>query len=857
MLMCLSAEGQSDYAPYFYDNGPSSSNGNMALFSISEDTAVGSQIYVLNGSDPEGDPVRYGLTFQMGSKEYFRADPKSGNVTLILELDRETQDEISALVSITDGRNKVVENVRVFVTDANDQAPEFQNLPYIVDVAEDVAAGSSIYRVRARDKDLGSGGSVSYSLQPPASSKFTVDAHSGILRVKAGERLDYESAPAHFVTVLAKDGGGKYKGKHQVLTSTATVTLHVLDAQDTPPSFVGRPYFGYVYEVSVPGSEILTVYARDGDRGNPNPIYYSIVGGGDGVFDINGTSGCITLATQPSLLKKELYEIQVKASEVGGDSLLREQDTAVVTVRVVDLNNHPPTFYGEDGPQSQFQVTMSEHPPSGEILRGFKITVNDSDQGANAKFKLRLVGPGRVLRVVPQTVLNEAQVTIIVEDASGIDYEKGPTLSFKLLAVELDTPERFSATADIVINLLDTNDNTPKFTSDYYIAGVAENSPGGASVFTVAADDPDSGPWGQVKYSIYGPGSDLFSIQPSTGLISTQPWTSLDAEVRSKFNFYVKAEDSEGKYGLAEVFVTVLDVNDHSPEFDDPPLEKTMVIGTPIKVEAMDEDAESPNNVLEYRILSADPDDAFEMDARTGEIRLKPYITSMEIVRNITLQKDCKWSLVVQARDCGSPSFSATAVVNVDITEATPLKGPVAAFLMRSRDNPMRALGALTFVISLSVGATVLVSTAIYYMRNAKSQNRVTPVRRIIRRRPGRRQPRTFDALAFGFGRPSEKFLARDPEGSPERESGAPRTRRPPPPPPPCAPCLPPPDPTATGAPERFRAVVPTISGVLASKGSRKGKRGARKEGNVSSALVSELKMKLEQKMRENNQGYF
>lgn len=51
-----------------------------------------------------------------------------------------------------------------------------------------------------------------------------------------------------------------------------------------------------------------------------------------------------------------------------------------VTVRVVDLNNHPPTFYGENGPQNKFEVTMHEHPPAGEILRGFKITVNDSDQ---------------------------------------------------------------------------------------------------------------------------------------------------------------------------------------------------------------------------------------------------------------------------------------------------------------------------------------------------------------------------------------------------------------------------------------------------------------------------------------------
>lgn len=37
----LFPQGQSDYAPHFYDNGPSSTNGNMALFSISEDTPVG------------------------------------------------------------------------------------------------------------------------------------------------------------------------------------------------------------------------------------------------------------------------------------------------------------------------------------------------------------------------------------------------------------------------------------------------------------------------------------------------------------------------------------------------------------------------------------------------------------------------------------------------------------------------------------------------------------------------------------------------------------------------------------------------------------------------------------------------
>uniref|UniRef100_A0A671Y0G0 Photoreceptor cadherin n=1 Tax=Sparus aurata TaxID=8175 RepID=A0A671Y0G0_SPAAU len=803
-------------------------NGNMALFSISEDTPVGeSRVYILNGTDPEGDPVRYGLTFEQSSKEYFRVDPKSGNVTLVQELDREKQAEISVTVSITDGRNKVVETVRVFVTDANDEPPEFQNLPFIIDIPENKAPGSSIYRVQAVDKDMGSGGSVSYYLQ-----HHLICSNSACL-------------------LFAQDGGGKYKGKHQVLTSTATVTVNLIDSQDMPPSFIGTPYFGYVYEVSVPGSEIFTVYAKDGDQGNPNPIHYSIMNGSDGVFEINSTSGCITLTTYPSLLRNELYEVKVKASEVGPGDKLLDYDITMVTVRVVDLNNHPPTFYGENGPQSKFEVTMYEHPPAGEILRGFKITVNDSDQGANAKFKLRLVGPSRVLRVVPQTVLNEAQVTIIVEDTSGIDYEKGPTISFKLLAVEIDTPERFSAVADIVINLLDTNDNVPKFTSEYYIARVPENSAGGSSVVSVTANDPDSGPWGEVKYTIYGSGSDLFTIHPSSGVISTQPWTTLDAEVRSKYNFYVKAQDSEGKYSLAEVFVTVIDMNDHPPEFDEQLLEKTMIIGTPVRVEAMDEDAESPNNVIEYSIMTADPDNAFDIDPDTGEILLKPYIKSMEIVQNITKQKDCKWSLVVQARDRGSPSFSTTAVVNIDITE-TPLKGPMAAFLMKSRDNPMKALGMVTVIISLLVGVTVLISTAMY-MRNSKS-NRITPARRIIKRRPRDQQPPswTFRMPIIRFHDPADKFLISNIESGPQRGTSNPRPK----PPPPSAPCLPPPPPSNMRPSERPRAV-PTISGALACKGVKKPKSTRRKEGNISSALVSELKMKLEQKINESNQSYY
>lgn len=174
----------------------------------------------------------------------------------------------------------------------------------------------------------------------------------------------------------------------------------------------------------------------------------------------------------------------------------------------------------------------------------------------------------------------------------------------------------------------------------------------------------------------------------------------------------------------------------------------------------------------------------------------------------------------------------------------------MAAFLMRSRDNPIKALGMVIGIISMLVGVTVLISTAIY-MRNSKS-NRIAPVRRIIKKKPKDQQPWTFKMPVIKFNNPANKFLIDNPEMGLQQSSGSPRPK----PPPPRAPCLPPPPPSNTRVSEWQRAV-PTISGALVSRGSKKAKSSRRKEGNISSALVSELKMKLEQKIIENNQGYY
>ncbi|XP_006872514.1 PREDICTED: cadherin-related family member 1 [Chrysochloris asiatica] len=838
-----------NFAPSFFDNGVGSTHGNMALFSLPEDTPVGSHVYTLNGTDPEGDPISYHISFDSSTRSIFSVDPSCGNVTLVEELDREREDEIEAIISISDGLNQVAEKVLILVTDVNDEVPRFIHEPYVVLVPEDTPPGNSIFKVRALDRDTGSGGSVTYFLQNSRATKFSMDRHSGVLRLRAGTTLDYEKARTHFVTVVAKDGGGRLRGANVVFSATTTITVRVEDVQDTAPVFVGMPYYGYVYEDSLPGSEVLTVMAMDGDGGKPNHILYSLVNGSDGAFEINETSGAISVTQNPAQLRREVYELHIQVTEVSSAGLPAAHSMAPVTIRIVDLNNHPPTFYGETGPQNRFELSMFEHPPQGEILRGLKITVNDSDQGANAKFNLRLVGPGGIFRVVPQTVLNEAQVTIIVENSAAIDFEKSTVLTFKLLAIEVNTPEKFSSTADVVIQLRDTNDNVPTFTSHYYIARIPENAPGNSNVVAVTAVDPDTGPWGKVKYSIYGTGSELFLIHPSSGIIYTQPWASLDAETTARYNFYVKAEDLEGRYSLAEVFIALLDVNDHHPQFTQNIQEKTMVLGTPLKIEATDHDAEEPNNLVDYSITHAEPANVFDIDAHTGEIRLKNFIRSLDVLHNITASGDGTWSLEVQAKDRGSPSFSTTALLRIDIIDTETLsRGPMAAFLMQTKDNPMKAVGVLAGVMATVVTITVLVSTATFW-RNRKS-NKVLPVRRVLRQRPSP-APRTvrIEWLKFRRAKAAAKFILKEDapnENCNNRLGGSLLPKAP----------VPPPLPRIVPTMGTASSTVPTVSGSLAPQKTQWSAKPKALGSPIHSSLVSELKQKFEKKSIEKK-AYF
>lgn len=171
----------------------------------------------------------------------------------------------------------------------------------------------------------------------------------------------------------------------------------------------------------------------------------------------------------------------------------------------------------------------------------------------------------------------------------------------------------------------------------------------------------------------------------------------------------------------------------------------------------------------------------------------------------------------------------------------------MGSFLMQSRNKPLQILGMLAGVISLMVIVTVIISTATF-MRNKKS-NRILPNRR-VRRRPKKQRAWDFKNPFKKPENPAEKFRVEEEEREPEvivenvnynnNVSNVVRHW----PPPPCAPSLPPPPPTYT--PEGRQWTVPTVSATVAVRPKKKPVMS--RQDTVNKAMVSELKMRLEQK---------
>ena len=80
---------------------------------------------------------------------------------------------------VTDGHHTVRTTLEVFVTDVNDNAPQFSRQSYQVSLPENTPPWKSVLTVLASDADDGTNAAVTYSMGASSLPSFFIDPLNG------------------------------------------------------------------------------------------------------------------------------------------------------------------------------------------------------------------------------------------------------------------------------------------------------------------------------------------------------------------------------------------------------------------------------------------------------------------------------------------------------------------------------------------------------------------------------------------------------------------------------------------------------------------------------------------------------
>lgn len=150
-----------------------------------------------------------------------------------------------------------------------------------------------------------------------------------------------------------------------------------------------------------------------------------------------------------------------------------------------------------------------------------------------------------------------------------LDREKRSQYSFTVM-LEEKRPSTKITIAEVIINVLDQNDETPVF-SHSYKGTIKENSAPGTQVILkpdkILAIDNDAGNNSIVHYSLSGEGSDFFTVLDSGSVLYTpkNEQQILDREQKAKYDLVVTATDNGNLSSSTSLVIQLEDENDNPP----------------------------------------------------------------------------------------------------------------------------------------------------------------------------------------------------------------------------------------------------------------------------------------------------
>ncbi|XP_030375877.1 cadherin-23 [Scaptodrosophila lebanonensis] len=631
------------------DNFPEFTKG-FYNASVPENSEIGTIITKVEAVDEDsGDfgtmGIRY-LNLRGGIAHLLHLNPITGVITIKQPggsaFDREIISRhyltVEAIDNVGQG-NRNTAQIILDIEDVNDNAPTFLQRQYEAKLLENKNEFETPLQVEARDLDLNGteNSQITYEIvEGLYRLNFTIDPENGLL--KPMHPFDYEglldssrrqsrqhNAGIFEIDLLirARDSG------IPMLSTVVPVLIYVQDVNDNPPIFQQSFYAKTVPEDQPGDSSVLQVLAIDRDGSSPNnAVVYRIQKGASDKFIINSESGVISVAHGANLdpdfteNKRTLYTLTVVALDGGLGSQL--MNSATVNITIKDVNNKSPVV--NDLPV----LKIVENTPVGSLV--YHLRATDPDQNPILRYKLNeehcearneegvLVKPSEYNY---QSAFDLDPIEGALKLAKLLDREKVEQIKLAVMVEDLAAANGKQVVEGFLsIQILDENDNNPKFKQPYYRQTITENSINGVMVANVLAYDVDKNR--TISYAIEGNPvyRNLLHLDTQTGEIVVA--NKIDHEQHQWLNFSVRATDSglPPRSALVDVYVTVLDENDNNPYFigntKNYTVRENAIVGTRVAtVQAADADS-GDFGKLTFLMDRISSQGKFSIDADTG-----------------------------------------------------------------------------------------------------------------------------------------------------------------------------------------------------------------------------------------------
>ncbi|KAM5169157.1 protocadherin beta-13-like isoform 2-T2 [Callospermophilus lateralis] len=432
-----------DHSPEFLDK--------EMLLKVSESSPSGTTFPLKNAQDMDIGQNNI-ENYVISPNPYFRVLTRKRSdgrkyPELVLEkaLDREEEPELKLTLTAQDGGSPPrsgTAQIHVEVVDVNDNAPEFQQLIYRVQIPENSPVGSLVVTVSATDLDDGVYGEIIYMLfqaSEDVSKTLELNPITGEIRLR--KQVDFETVPFYEVDIKATDGGG--------LWGKCTLLLQVVDVNDNHPAVTMSALTSPIPENS-PEMVVAVFRVSDPDSGNNGKTISSIQEDMPFLLKPSGKN-FYTLKTKRALDREEReeYNVTITVTDMGTPRLKTQLN---ITVQVSDINDNAPAFR-----ETSYTLLVREN--NQPALHIGSVSATDKDSGTNAQITYSLLpnqDPNLPLTSLVSINADNGQLFAL----RALDFEALQAFEFHVGATDQGSPA-LSSQALVRVVVLDENDNPP------------------------------------------------------------------------------------------------------------------------------------------------------------------------------------------------------------------------------------------------------------------------------------------------------------------------------------------------------------------------------------------------------------